>query len=166
MATLIARQIVRRVVGGGHLFVRAACFRLSLGINIPRFGLARGPPGLLGCFCHGLLLLRAGQRQPAAVVPPYLLALEVGECLPLSSRWRRALRTCEGTAISKSWDLPKYLERPNRRIEALFPGEGFASVVAIQPSGKQVEVGLIGREGRTGLPIVLGDNRSPHATYI
>ena len=71
-----------------------------------------------------------------------------------------------GNGDLESWDLRKYLERPNRRIEALFPGEGFASVVAIQPSGKQVEVGLIGREGRTGLPIVLGDNRSPHATYI
>ena len=39
-------------------------------------------------------------------------------------------------------------------------------MVAVQPNGKQVEVGLIGREGMTGLPIVLGDNRSPHATYI
>ena len=27
-------------------------------------------------------------------------------------------------------------------------------------------MGLIGREGMTGLPIVLGDHRSPHATYI
>jgi CRP-like cAMP-binding protein len=63
--------------------------------------------------------------------------------------------------------LRKYLERPNRRIEAVyFPDAGFASVVAVQPNGKQVEVGLIGREGMTGLPIVLGDNRSPHATYI
>jgi CRP-like cAMP-binding protein len=63
--------------------------------------------------------------------------------------------------------LRKHLERPNRRIEAVyFPEEGFASVVAIQSNGKQVEVGLIGREGMTGLPIVLGDNRSPHATYI
>ena len=63
--------------------------------------------------------------------------------------------------------LRKYLERPNRRIEAVyFPEEGFASVVAVQPNGKQVEVGLIGREGMTGLPIVLGNHRSPHATYI
>jgi CRP-like cAMP-binding protein len=63
--------------------------------------------------------------------------------------------------------LRKYLERPNRRIEAVyFPEAGFASVVALQPSGKQVEVGLIGREGMTGLPIVLGNHRSPHATYV
>jgi len=63
--------------------------------------------------------------------------------------------------------LRKTLERPNRRIEAVyFPESGFASVVAVQSDGKQVEVGLIGREGMTGLPIVLGNHRTPHATYI
>ncbi|MGB7976353.1 MAG: Crp/Fnr family transcriptional regulator [Roseiarcus sp.] len=63
--------------------------------------------------------------------------------------------------------LRKHLERPNRRIEAVyFPEAGFASVVAVQSSGKEIEVGLIGREGMTGLPIVFGDHRSPHATYI
>jgi CRP-like cAMP-binding protein len=63
--------------------------------------------------------------------------------------------------------LRKHLERPNRRIEAAyFPEAGFASVVAVQSKGKQAEVGLIGREGMTGLPIVFGNHRSPHATYI
>jgi CRP-like cAMP-binding protein len=62
--------------------------------------------------------------------------------------------------------LRKSLEKSNRRIDAVyFPESGFASVVAIQ-YGKEVEVGLIGREGMTGLPIVLGDHRSPHATYM
>ncbi len=60
----------------------------------------------------------------------------------------------------------KHLERPNKRIDAVyFIESGFASVVAVQ-RGKQVEVGLIGREGMTGLPIVLGNHRSPHATYV
>ena len=59
----------------------------------------------------------------------------------------------------------KSLERPNKRIDAVyFPESGFASVVAIQSGGKEVEVGLIGREGMTGLPIVLGNHRSPHGT--
>ena len=63
--------------------------------------------------------------------------------------------------------LRKSLEKPNRQIEAAyFPEAGFASVVAVQSKGKQVEVGLIGREGMTGLPIVFGNHRSPHATYI
>ena len=35
-----------------------------------------------------------------------------------------------------------------------------------ESSFKEVEVGLIGREGMTGLPIVFGNHRSPHATYI
>jgi len=63
--------------------------------------------------------------------------------------------------------LRKTLERPNRRIHAVyFPESGFASVVAIQPGGKQVEIGLIGREGMSGLPIVLGNHRSPNTTYM
>jgi CRP-like cAMP-binding protein len=61
----------------------------------------------------------------------------------------------------------KSLEQPNRRIDAVyFPHSGFASVVAVQSSKRQVEVGLIGREGMSGLPIVLGNHRSPHLTYI
>ena len=61
----------------------------------------------------------------------------------------------------------KMLEKPNQKIEDVyFPETGFASVVAVQRNGKEVEVGLIGREGMTGLPVVLGNHRSPHATYI
>jgi CRP-like cAMP-binding protein len=64
-------------------------------------------------------------------------------------------------------ELKKNLETPHRRIDFVyFPEGGFASVVAVQSNGKLVEVGLIGREGMTGLPIVLGNHRSPHATYI
>lgn len=63
--------------------------------------------------------------------------------------------------------LRKSLERPNRRIDAVyFPEAGFASVVAVQSNGKEIEVGLIGREGMTGMPIVFGNHRSPHAIYI
>ena len=68
---------------------------------------------------------------------------------------------------SVTLELRKILEKPNERIEAVyFPETGFASVVAVQRGGKEVEVGLIGREGMTGLPILLGNHRSPHATYI
>ena len=63
--------------------------------------------------------------------------------------------------------LRKMLEKPHKPIEEVyFPKSGFASVVAVQRNGKEVEVGLIGREGMTGLPIVLGNHRSPHSTYI
>lgn len=59
------------------------------------------------------------------------------------------------------------LERPDRRVDAVyFPEAGFASVVAVQADKTKVEVGLIGREGMSGLTILLGDHRSPHSTYM
>jgi CRP-like cAMP-binding protein len=59
------------------------------------------------------------------------------------------------------------LEYPNKKIEHVFFVEhGIASVVAAGDSGRQIEVGLIGCEGVTGLPIILGDDRSPHSTYM
>jgi len=66
-------------------------------------------------------------------------------------------------------DLPlRYdMERPNRRIEAVYFIEaGVASVVAVQANEARVEVGLIGPEGMTGSAVVLGGSQSPHATYI
>ena len=63
--------------------------------------------------------------------------------------------------------LLKDLERPNRRIETVyFPETGIASVVAVQPNETRVEVGLIGREGMSGIAVVLGGDQSPHSTYI
>ena len=63
--------------------------------------------------------------------------------------------------------LLKDMERPNRRIEDVyFMDAGIASVVAVQAKGERIEAGLIGREGMSGLAIVLGDDQSPHATYI
>jgi CRP-like cAMP-binding protein len=61
-------------------------------------------------------------------------------------------------------DLPvrKVLERRQRKISAVyFPESGFASVVANGTSGQAIEVGLIGREGMTGLAVILGADRPP-----
>ena len=66
-------------------------------------------------------------------------------------------------------DMPllKDLERPNRRIETVYFMEaGIASVVAVQPDDTKIEVGLIGREGMSGISVVLGDDQSPHSTYM
>jgi CRP-like cAMP-binding protein len=64
-------------------------------------------------------------------------------------------------------DLRREIERPNRRIETVcFMETGIASVVAVQPDETRVEVGLIGSEGMTGTAVVLGDDQSPHATYV
>ncbi len=43
---------------------------------------------------------------------------------------------------------------------------GIASVVAVQPDETRVEVGLIGRKGISGAAVVLGDDQSPHSTYM
>ena len=64
-------------------------------------------------------------------------------------------------------DLKRDMERPNRRIRTVYFLEtGIASVVAVQPDETRVEVGLIGREGMSGIAVVLGGDQSPHATYI
>ena len=64
-------------------------------------------------------------------------------------------------------ELLKEMERPNRRIDTVYFMEaGIASVVAVQPDETQIEVGLIGREGMSGIAVVLGGDQSPHATYI
>jgi CRP-like cAMP-binding protein len=59
------------------------------------------------------------------------------------------------------------MERPNRRIETIYFMEaGIASVVAVQSDETRVEVGLIGREGMSGIAVLLGGDQSPHSTYI
>jgi CRP-like cAMP-binding protein len=67
----------------------------------------------------------------------------------------------------KQVDLPvrKILERRLRRIDSVyFPDSGFASVVA--DGSKPIEVGIIGREGMTGLAVVLGDERPQNETFV
>ncbi len=59
------------------------------------------------------------------------------------------------------------LEAQDRPIaHAYFLESGIASVVAIGPHDRDIEVALIGRDGMTGLPIILGADRSPCETYM
>jgi CRP-like cAMP-binding protein len=61
----------------------------------------------------------------------------------------------------------KDMEQPNRPIDTVYFMEtGIASVVAIQPDDTKVEVGLIGREGMSGIAVVLGGDQSTNSTYI
>jgi CRP-like cAMP-binding protein len=58
------------------------------------------------------------------------------------------------------------LEEANKPIKhSYFIEYGLASIVAAN-GHKRLEVGLIGCEGMTGLPIVLGNDRSPHQTFM
>lgn len=66
-------------------------------------------------------------------------------------------------------ELPRRtsLETPNRRIaHVYFPDSGIASIVASPTADAQVEVGIVGRDGMTGVAIVHGADRSPHAVYM
>lgn len=76
------------------------------------------------------------------------------------------LRAIEPHLTPVNLPVRKHFERPNKRIDAVyFPESGFASVVAIQ-AHRELEVGLIGREGMSGLAVALGNHRSPHSTYV
>ena len=66
-------------------------------------------------------------------------------------------------------DLPllKTLETRSSRIDTVyFIDRGFASVVADAQGKREIEVGIIGREGMTGLAVVLGQDHAQHASYI
>lgn len=62
--------------------------------------------------------------------------------------------------------LRKRLEIRNKRIDHVyFVEHGFASVVA-GTADRPTEVGIIGREGMSGLAVVMGTDRSPHETFM
>ena len=59
------------------------------------------------------------------------------------------------------------LEPANKAIKhGYFITSGLASVIAIGKNSHRLEVGIIGRDGMTGLPVVLGNDRSPNETFI
>jgi CRP-like cAMP-binding protein len=57
--------------------------------------------------------------------------------------------------------LKQSLHLPGRRIGAVhFPESGMVSMLAPLEGGELLEVGLVGREGLVGLPVVLGEDSS------
>ncbi len=65
-----------------------------------------------------------------------------------------------------SLNLRDVLIAPNEKIEHVFFMEsGFSSTVA-RVGDEGVEVGITGREGFVGLPVVLGSEESPHQSFI
>jgi CRP-like cAMP-binding protein len=70
--------------------------------------------------------------------------------------------------VSTPLEFRKRLQSSNRRIRAAyFPESGIASVVAVGAGERrQAEVAIVGREGMTGLPVVLGAGRSPCEVFM
>jgi len=59
-------------------------------------------------------------------------------------------------------DLPQYqiLHEPAQKIDhAYFLNEGMASIVALSADGRSVEVGIVGKEGMVGMPLMMGLQR-------
>jgi CRP-like cAMP-binding protein len=63
--------------------------------------------------------------------------------------------------------LHQVLYEPGEIIKSgYFVNSGLISVLVVQPEGKSVEVGLIGREGFVGLPLLVGYRSSPTRAVI
>jgi CRP-like cAMP-binding protein len=59
------------------------------------------------------------------------------------------------------------IEVPAKPItHAYFLETGVASVVAVDAEDHRIEVGVIGFEGITGVPLIMGDTRAQHSTYM
>lgn len=83
-----------------------------------------------------------------------------GMSLPDFARLRRHLEDVELPAR-------KMLEARHRRIEwAYFLESGIASMVLAAGSQHAIEIGMIGREGMTGMSLVMATDRSPHETFM
>jgi CRP-like cAMP-binding protein len=61
----------------------------------------------------------------------------------------------------------KVIEEPGQPIrQVIFPDSGFISVVATGKQDRRIETGFVGFEGMTGVPVIMGDDRSPHETFV
>ena len=59
------------------------------------------------------------------------------------------------------------VEVPGKPITHLhFIEIGVVSVVAVNAEDHRIEVGVIGNEGMTGVPLVMGDTRAQHSAYM
>ena len=64
-------------------------------------------------------------------------------------------------------DIHHSLETANEPISHVYFAEsGFASMVARDGDNRESEVGIVGREGVTGMSVLHGDDRSPIDTFI
>src|SRR4051794_34330840 len=59
------------------------------------------------------------------------------------------------------------LDRANAPITLIyFPESGIGSVIALDDTGRRIEVGPFGREGMSGLPVVIGVSSCPLETSV
>jgi CRP-like cAMP-binding protein len=64
-------------------------------------------------------------------------------------------------------EYKRALYEPDRPIEwAYFPTSGVVSLVITMQNGAAAEVGTVGNEGMVGVPLLLGDDRTPASAYV
>lgn len=90
-----------------------------------------------------------------------------------TANWLLASLAAEDFALIKpdlkrvELHVRKQLEQRNREVEfAYFPESGLASVLAHGGATNSVEVGVVGKEGMTGLPVVLQNDHSAHEIFV
>jgi CRP-like cAMP-binding protein len=85
----------------------------------------------------------------------------------LASLQRKDLAVLEPHLERVDLPLRTYLETRNRPVDFVyFVESGIASVVANGGNHSSIEVGLIGCEGMSGIAVILGADRAPHATFM
>jgi CRP-like cAMP-binding protein len=63
--------------------------------------------------------------------------------------------------------MNEVIERPNEPVPyAYFPESGIASVIATDGVKRRMEAGPFGREGMSGIPLILATDRSPLETVV
>ncbi len=59
------------------------------------------------------------------------------------------------------------MQVPDEPIEQVyFPAVGITSIAVADTRGKRIEAGLFGRDGMSGLPLLMGTDRSPHEVFV
>ncbi len=100
------------------------------------------------------------RRTPPQSVTPNVEVDENGK--PIGNLILRGLPPTEAGKISPALEfvrlkLHQVLHESGETIKSVyFLNQGLGSVLTVQPNGKSVEVGLIGKEGYVGLPVIFG----------
>jgi CRP-like cAMP-binding protein len=89
------------------------------------------------------------------------------------SNWLLAKLSSEDLSLLQPHLEPVILERgdvlitPNQPIEHVYFIEaGITSIIANTAGGKRIEIGLTGRDGLAGTPVLLGVDSTPHETFM
>ena len=98
--------------------------------------------------------------------PTHVFARQEGDGKEISNLILRSLPRSEFTRIFPAMEyvrlrLRQVLHEVGETIKSVyFLNDGLGSVLTVQPDGKSVEVGLIGKEGFVGLPVIFGFSTS------